>query len=184
MHNAMRTLRFAMLALLLLAVASPASAADYTIKAAAVNIQKIMRDSQAAQSVRTQVEAKRGTFQKEMSELEEQLRVKNQELAKQRTLLSAEAFEEKRKQFRADVGEAQKKVQEKRIALDKAFSETLGQIQAALNEIVAQLAQEKGFNMAIPTSQILYAAPELDVTDEVLVRLNKKLPSVALKVTQ
>ncbi len=55
------------------------------------------------------------------------------------------------------------------------------EIQKAVTGIVADMAKEKGFSIAIPTSQILYADPKLDITDEVLKRLNQKLPKLDVK---
>jgi len=43
------------------------------------------------------------------------------------------------------------------------------------------MAKEKGFTLAIPSSQVLYYDSSLEISDEVLKRLNEKLPSLTVK---
>lgn len=158
---------------------SPAMAQGETI--AVVNIQQIMKDSTAAQSVREQLQSKQKSFQAEITKKEEQLQKEDQELGKQRSVLSKEAFEEKARSFRSKATEVQKEVQSKKSMLDGAFERALGDIQSATTGIIADMAKEKGFIMAVPTSQILYADTKLDISAEVLKRLNEKLPKLDVK---
>lgn len=169
-------------ALSLLAVtftSTPSQAGDEKI--AVVNIQKVMQDSTAAKSVREQLKSKQGGFESEMRKKEEDLRKQDQELSKQRSVLAPDAFEKKVQEFRTKAASAQKDVQSKKMQLDKAFGGALNDIQKSVFDIVATIAKEKGYVAVIPTSQMLYADPALDVTGEVTSRLNKQLPSVSVK---
>ncbi len=171
---------FALAAALALAYAPAASAADAPA-IAVVNIQQIMKDSTAAKSVREQLENKQKAFQGEITKKEEQLQKEDQELGKQRSVLAKEAFEEKARAFRTKATDMQKEVQSKKAMLDNGFERALSDIQKAVTEIITDLSKEKGFSLAIPTSQILYADPTMDISSEVLVRLNKKLPKLDVK---
>ncbi|MBY0406090.1 MAG: OmpH family outer membrane protein, partial [Rickettsiales bacterium] len=148
---------------------------------AIVNIQQVMRDSTAAQSVREQLESKQKTFQSEISKKEESLQKEDQELGKKRSVLSKQAFEEKARAFRTKATEVQKEVQAKKATLDAAFERALSDIQKVVTEVIADLAKEKNFQVAIPTSQILYGDTKLDVSAEVLKRLNEKMPKLDVK---
>lgn len=161
------------------ALSAPAFAQGTTI--AVVNIQGIMRDSAAAKSVRQQLEAKQKTYQAEIAKIEEQMQKEEQELGKQRSVLSQEAFEEKVKAFRTKATTTQRDVQAKKATLDNAFEGALNDIQKVVTEIIAELAKEKGFQLAVPTSQLLYAQPDMDISATVLERLNQKLPKVNVK---
>ena len=46
------------------------------------------------------------------------------------------------------------------------------------------LSKEQGFDVALPSSQVLYGKETLDISDEVLARLNKQLPKVAIEVKE
>lgn len=163
-----------------LAFAPVAQAAEGTT-IAVVNIQQIMRDSTAAKSARDQLEGKRKAFQTEISKKEEQMQKEYQELGKQRSVLSKSAFEEKARAFDKKNTEVQKEVQSKKATLDNAFEHTLNDIQKVVTDIIADLAKEKNFDAAIPSSQILYYDPKLDISAEVLKRLNDKLPKLDVK---
>lgn len=160
--------------------AAPAGAIAAS-KIAVVNIQGILRDASSAKSVRDQLEAKQKAYQSELSKKEEALQKEDAELAKQKSALSKEAFEAKVKAFRDKATATQKEVAEKKATLDAAFERSLGQIQKTVTDIIADLSKEKGFIVALPTSQILYAEATLDISQEVLSRLNQKLPKVDVK---
>ncbi|MFW0777393.1 MAG: OmpH family outer membrane protein [Rickettsiales bacterium] len=172
---------YAVAAAAVIAYTPVANAADSKNMIAVVNIQQVMKDSTAAKSVREQLEKKQKSFQAGITKKEKELKKEDQELAKQRNVLSKEAFEKKAREFRNKATNVQKEVQSKKALLDNAFERSLGDIQKATTEIIADLAEEKGFSVAVPTSQILYADSSLDISDEVLSRLNKKLPKVNVK---
>lgn len=170
-----------LLAAAVLMASGPAAYAAEGSSFAVVNIQQIMKDSTAAKSVREQLENKQKAFQTEITKKEEQLKKEDQELAKQRSVLAKEAFEEKARAFRTKATDMQKEVQSKKAMLDNGFERALMDIQKVVSEIIVEMAKEKGFTMAIPTSQILYADPKMDISAEVLEKLNKKLPKVDVK---
>lgn len=147
---------------------------------ATVNIQEIMQKSTAAQSVKEQLDTKQKAFQAEMSKKEAQFNSEEQDLRKKRSVLSAEAFEKKVKEFKAKETAAQKDVQAKRAELDNAFSDALSQIQKAVFDIVSGIAKEKAYIAVIPTTQLLWADPTLDITADVLSKLNSTLPKVTV----
>lgn len=173
----MKLLRYA----LIIAIAAGFSnAAVAETKIAIVDIQKIMRESTAAKSVRSQLESKQKAYQAELKKKEADMQKEEQELTKQRSTLSPDAFEKKVQEFRTKATEIQKDVQKKKAALDRGFEKSLNDIQKVVNEIITSLAKEKGFNMAIPSGQLLYADPSMEITGEVLSSLNAKLPKVSV----
>lgn len=171
---------YALTAALMVGMAPAAFAAD-TLNVATVNIQKIMRESTAAKSVREQLESKQKSYQSELSKKDEELRKEEQALSKQRSVLSKEAFEKKAAEFRKKATTVQKEVQSKKAALDGGFEQALGDIQKATVDVITDIAKEKGITLAVPNTQVLYADSKLDITDDVLEALNKKLPKLNVK---
>lgn len=147
---------------------------------ATINIQVILRDSAAAKSTKAQIEAKRTQYQGELKKMEEKLHKDEQALSEQKSLLSPEALEQKRNEFIKQVGAARKELEEKRMRLDGAYAKALGDIQEAVVKIVEKMAAERGYQLVVPTSQLLYAVPSLDITKEVLTQLDKDLSKVAI----
>jgi outer membrane protein len=77
-------------------------------------------------------------------------------------------------------------IHEKKTALHQNFSKITEKIEAAIREIVANLAQKHRLNLifnatVMDASVVLYGGPELDVTDEVLSLLNREIPTVHLE---
>lgn len=170
---------FSMFALAFVAVAAPAYA-DATV--GVVNVQKIMKESKAAQSVRSQILAKEKAYQTDLDAKKKELDTEGQALAKeQETTKDKAAFEAKVKDFRAKAASVQRDVDTKKAALDKAFAGALEQIQGTVMAVVKEVAGEKKMNLVVSSSQVLYSDATMDVTDDVLKRLDAKLPSVSVK---
>jgi outer membrane protein len=156
-----------------------------TAVAAVINYQRILDEAAAARSIRDQIEVRRKAYQEEIGKEEQRLHEADKEFAKQRSLLTAEAFAEKRREFERQVADVQRLVQERRRELDSASAAALKQVQDALIEVVTSIAEERGFNLVLPSSQVLFFARKIDLTDEVLAKLDERLPDVRVpKATQ
>jgi len=148
--------------------------------AAVIDYQRILRDAAAARSIREQIELRRKAYQEEISKEEQRLHEADKAFAKQRSLLSPDAFADKRREFEAEVAEVQRLVQERRRALDSVSAEALNEVKKALIEIVTGIAEERGFNLVLPSSEVLFFARSIDLTEEVLAQLDANLPQVAV----
>jgi Skp family chaperone for outer membrane proteins len=69
----------------------------------------------------------------------------------------------------------------RRKMLDQSFTDAMNVVRDRLLSIVQAVAHEKGANLVLVKQQVLWTDKSLDVTDEVLARLNKALPEVTLK---
>jgi len=165
-----------------LATAAPANEAQAQklppTVAAVIDYQRILREAAAARSIRDQIEVRRKAYQEEISKEEQRLHEADKEFAKQRSLLTAEAFTEKRREFEHDVAEVQRLVQERRRELDNVAAVALNQVKEALIEVVTSIADERGFNLVLPSSEVLFFARRIDLTEEVLAKLDGRLPDV------
>lgn len=151
---------------------------------AIVDIQRIMKEATVVKDIQGQIDKKKQEYQASITEKENTLKEVDKELASQRAILSPEAFESQRKEFIDKVAKAQKEVQDKTATLERSYTAALGDVQQSLNEVVGKLAGEKNFDLVIPSSQLIYAKGSLDITSEVLKRLNKKLPKMKVKILE
>lgn len=187
----MRILRKALgVAALLASLAGPAggacAAADPLPPAsvAVLDYQVILRDSKAVSDIRRQIEAYRQDYQEKVSAEEQGLQAEEAELKRQRTVLSAEAFEERRRRFEEKVIALQRRVQDRTRALDRSFDEAMKNVQEALQVILKDLTEQKGYNLVLDKGQAVYAGEGLDITAEVLQRLDKRLNRVPVPPPQ
>jgi Skp family chaperone for outer membrane proteins len=167
-------------AALVLGAAEPVRAQDRLppAVAAVIDYQRILRDAKAARAIRDQVETRRKLYQDQIAKEEQRLHELDKELAKQRSVLTPEAFAEKRRDFEGQVAEVQRMVQERRRQLDQAAATALNEVRSAMIDIIGEFADSRGFNLVLPTSGVLLFSPRIDLTEEVLARLDAKVPNI------
>jgi Skp family chaperone for outer membrane proteins len=146
--------------------------------AVVVDYTRILRDAKAAKTIRDQIDTRRKVYQDQIAKEEKRLFDTDKALAKQRSVLSAEAFADKRKAFEQDVAAVQRMAQERRRQLDQVAAVALGEVRNSLVEVVSELQGQRGFNLVLPSSAVLLFSPQIDLTDDVLAQLDQKLPTV------
>ncbi|MEE2997765.1 MAG: OmpH family outer membrane protein [Pseudomonadota bacterium] len=149
-----------------------------------VDVQKVLRESKASESIRPMVERMRKEFQKEVSAQEQRLRQVEQELSKQRAILTPEAFAQKRRKFSAQARDAQAGVQRRRRALDRVFNSTKNEILKNLIVVARKVVTEKKLNLLIEKRFVFISENKFDVTEEIIERLDKRLPKVKIDFTK
>ena len=147
-------------------------------KIAVIDMQRIMRESKAVRSIQEQIEGQRSQYQEKLSEKEKQLRASDEELNRQRTVLSAEAFQKKRRELEERVGRLQRDIQSSKRKLDQNYSEAMQSVQQRLVEIVRDIASKRNLDMVIGKATVVIVRPGLDITDQALERLNATMSSV------
>ncbi len=149
---------------------------------AIIDVQRILEESLAAKNVQKQLESQRAKFQTQIEAEENGLRQAEQELGKSHDQLAADVYADREQQLRQRFLTVERHVQARRKVLDQAFTDSMNAVRASLLEIVDTVAHEHGANLVLVKQQALWVDKPLDVTDEVLGRLNAKLPQVTVKM--
>jgi outer membrane protein len=154
--------------------------------AAVIDYQRVLREAKSAKSISDQLEARRKLYQDQIAKEEQRLNDADKELAKQRGVLSPEAMNTKREDLQKRAGELQKLVNDRRRQLGAVSSAALNEVRNAMLQVVGDLSGEHGFNLVLPSNTVLMFAPKVDLTDEVIKRLDEALPTVKVpdKVAQ
>ena len=147
-----------------------------------IDVQGVLRASEAARTVRDQIEAQRARYQEEISKQERELRTLEQELVQQRSVLAPDAFQQRRQQFEQRVAEIQRAVQARKRQLDEGYAQAMEQVRVALVEIVADIAKERQATAVLSKSAIVLAEKSIDISEDALNRLNQRLTSVTVKL--
>ncbi len=149
-----------------------------------IDAQKIYLEATAVKTLQQNIDRQRDTFQGELREKEKVLREADQELARQRAILSAEAFNKRRKDLETQVSALQNEVRSRKDKLDKVFAEGMRQVRAVLIEVSKEIAEQKKLFLLIEKSSVVLVRPELEHTEEALRMLNQRLPKVTLPTAQ
>lgn len=142
--------------------------------------QKVLMESTAARGVTAQKDKFQDTYQAQTAEEEKRLRGLDEQMSAQRATLTPEAFNTRMSDFQKQVNDFQKTVQTKRRNLERSYAQAMTEVQNAAVRITDQVASERGMNIVLYRSQVFLFDPAMDVTDEVITRLNKSLPTVTM----
>lgn len=141
----------------------------------------ILRTSVAGKELIRQIDEFGKAMEVKYGEEEKKLRADAQDLQEQAGVLSPEARQKKEKELR-ERGEAlQKKVQEEQAAIQNGINIARTEIEKALGPILNTLFQERGATIMLDRGAIVLGSVDIDVTAEVIKRLDQALPTV--KVT-
>lgn len=165
-------------------LATPARAADEhkNLAIAVVDIQALLRDSKAAQSIESQLATIRKNFQTEVETEEKKLRDQEKAIMDQKASLKEEELKTKVQAFQKEVQASQKKVQDKKAKLDKALATAIGKLRTAIVKDVAEIGEKNNLDMVLARTDVVIVSKDLDITAQVLERINKDLPSVSVVV--
>lgn len=149
---------------------------------AVLDVQQILREAKAMQSVRDQLTTLRKKYEAEIEKQQADLRTANEDLRRQRSILSPEAFDAERRKFDQKVAAVQRLVQSRNQELERANANAVLQVQKVYNQIVFELANERSYGLIFRKSATIVVHPPIEVTPEVLARLDKRLPTVKVTV--
>lgn len=149
-----------------------------------VDVQQILRDSSVAKNIQTQMDQRTERYTKEVSAQENELRRTQDELERQRTVLSPDAFNTKMRDFQQRYDALDHGVQATRQALQQAYNDAMTKVENTALQIIADLATERKANLVVTKAAVLFTAQGLDITQEVIKRLDAKLPMVPLAEAQ
>ena len=158
--------------------APPATTPNLTVMV--VDVQALLQNSKAAKMVRGQIEQKRNEYTKEISHQEETLRAERDALQRQQATLSADALNQKGRDFQQKVNDLERNVQGKRQALEKSNGEALSKIQEEMLKIIADIAKQRKSNLVFQRADLVLFDQAFDVTDEVLQKLDEQMPALTV----
>ncbi len=159
---------------------APPAAAPMPLTVMVVDVQALLQNSKAAKMVRGQIEQKRNEYTKDISHQEEALRAERDALQRQQASLSADALNQKGREFQQKVNDLERNVQGKRQALEKSNGEALSKIQEEMLKIIADIAKQRKANLVFQRADLVLFDQNFDVTDEVLQKLDEQMPTLTV----
>jgi Skp family chaperone for outer membrane proteins len=159
---------------------APAPAGQPALTIMVVDVQALLQNSKSAKMVRQQIEQKRAEYAKEISHQEETLRQERDALQRQQSTLSADALNQKGRDFQQKVNDLDRNVQGKRQSLERSNAEALEKIQEIMLKIITDIAKDRKANLVFQRSELVLFDQNFDVTDEVLQKLDEQLPTLTV----
>ncbi len=182
----MKTSLFTRLSMVIFAAFMIAGTAQAQNAILVVDSGKVLRDSSAGKSVASQLAAIQKTIEAEaqsaltplkgeQASIQQQIQgLSNTEL-QSNTTLAAQI-----KSYQERGAKAQIEVQYKGAELQATERKAKLEVAKKIDSVIAEVAKERGAAVVLEKSLMLYSTSAVDVTAEVLSRLNRQLPSVTV----
>ena len=161
-------------------IAFGANSAFAEEKIAILDIEKIAKEAKAVLSIQKLVSKKQDQFQIEINKKQDVLEADQKKIEAKRNILSKEAFDKEQNAFAKKVEDLKEFVAQKQTSLKKASAEAMEKVNDKMKDVVEDIAKEKQITLILPASQVIFSVDGLDITDEVLVKLDKKISKVSV----
>ena len=152
-------------------------------KIATLDIVQLLKDSKAALSMKDQLTAVAKRYSEEDQKKQKAIQKQEEELLRQKSTLTPEAFLDRKNSFEKKVIEFNKNSQNKRRALAKAEKEAVNKIEDEVEAIVKDMIETEKITAVFRKTSVILSDNSIDITQKVVDELNKKLSSVTVKVT-
>ena len=148
-----------------------------------IDLDGVLRASEGAARVRGLLDEQRREFQREFAAREAGLQETERKLVAVREDLDEAEFARQLAEFEASVTQIQKEIQYRREAIDVAFQDAQSRLRDLALQIVTELAQEKRLDLVLVRDSALLFLPSLNLSDEVLRRLDERTRDARIEVT-
>jgi Skp family chaperone for outer membrane proteins len=179
MNTITRTLLSGGIALGAIAATATAAAAQ-AAPIVVVDMDRIGAESAAMKAAEPQLKAKAQSVQARAKALGDQFRGEAETLQKAQASMAKEAFQAKVKDLQTRQVAAENEVRGREQDYARSVQYVRAQILEAVNPIITAIMREKGASIAMDRGATLAVAQSLDVTSEVLTRLNAAKPTVSI----
>ena len=128
--------------------------------------------------LKRQVERHTEKFKPRITKLQEQ----EKELIKKKDILSEKALKKKQKEFAEAKKNFEEEVERIGKVVDQKYLTAIGKIKTKFDDIMEELASNKGCQHVFNKEAILYSNYSVDITDSAIELINDKLPSYKLNL--
>lgn len=160
--------------------AAAATESASTGRVVIVDMQKIISESKAGEDIQKQLKAAQEKLEKEASEKDETLKGQRDELVNNQAELGKEKFMEKSREFQQDILDARQELNKESIEVKQLASQAVQKLKLEIIKVVSEMATEENYALVITKQNVILAEKEMDITDEVMAKLNKNVKSIKL----
>lgn len=145
------------------------------VKIAVIDMQMVMNGTQAAQNTQEKLRKESEKANDRFAEMEQSFKNRVEALRRKKGVLSEEKYLEEEAELRKLYRDQQSEVQSVNEKLSREYKRVQKQISDEVDEIVSGIAKEEKFDAVMRRGYLVYASKSIDITDKVLIRVDKIL---------
>lgn len=147
------------------------------LKIAVLDMNHLIETSKAAVNLRNKMDEDRVKIQEHIKTLEDELRAKEKDLIEGQTSAKPEVIQSRKSALEKEFEQVQEMVSQEKMLLSKNFEDGMVQIQSSIASIVDKIVAERYYTLILPKSMVIHNANSMDITAEVLEKLDENLPN-------
>lgn len=147
---------------------------NYTI--AVVDMTYILQNSLAVKDLTAKIDLIKKNIHDEISQKELNLQKEGDNLIK--SIKKIQQNSQESRDFDKKVFEIKKNVQQKQIKLQKVYTDGIHKINGEIIAIIKNICSDKKCKVVLPSSNIIYSDESLNISAEVLKKLDQKISSI------
>ena len=147
-----------------------------------IDLNKILAEADAAIMASEQIEEIAIEIESEIKNSDEAIINEQNLLIESQAIMAPEAFDSKRKEYENKVQKYNAERQSKLLKIDELIAMSRNDVLNALKPILEEISNKKGITILLEKGSVMLNADKMDITDEVLKKLNKEFPE--LKVSR
>ncbi len=140
----------------------------------------VLNNSAAGKKAQTFLKSKLDKGIKSIQEKEKNLLSEEKKLIEQKKILSSEDYKNKVNELRSKVSSLQKERNSLLNSVAKQRAKAKNELLKTLNPIIKEYMKENNIRMVLHKKSLLLADENLEITDQIIKRLDKKLKSIKL----
>ncbi len=140
----------------------------------------ILNESDAGKKAQDFLKNKLNKGIKNIQDKEKKIQEEEKKIISQKKIISAEEYKKKVTELRSKVSSLQKERNQLLESVAKQRTKARNELLKNLNPIIKDYMKEKNIRMVVDKKSLLLADENLNITKEIMSRLNKKLKSVSL----
>lgn len=163
-------------------VLPPSQARAEEIRIAVVDIERLIGRSTASENIQKQLDREKEKLQKSFTAEEKKLKDLEKEIMAKKDSLSEEEFNAEKQRFQKNLIEARQSLGKQVNNVEQAANAALGQLRQEIVKTIAEMTEQEKYTIVITKQNVIMAEKKLDITDEVMARLNKNIKTIKLEL--
>ena len=149
---------------------------------AIVDLNLILSESKAAKAATKDFEKIQKDTESEIVASDKSMLEERNKLIEQQSVIAPEAFEVKAQDYEKKLQNYQVEKQNKLRNLEGVLQKARNEILENVKPILEELSKELGVTVILEKNSVLLSATNMDITDEVIKKLNKNLPKIKVSL--
>ncbi|ACI20321.1 MULTISPECIES: OmpH family outer membrane protein [Thermodesulfovibrio] len=152
------------------------SLAHADLKIGVVDLYRVLNESEEGKKSVNELQSMLESRQKTLEEKQKKIQSLKEELEKKRSVLSEDARKAKEEEIERLGRDFQRTAADYQVELQKKQNEITQSMLKEIRQLINDFAQKEGYNLIFEKAEqiILFATPEVDITDKIISLFNQK----------